>query len=72
MQLKLPIFVVQIANAAKNGIELRQNSIDAVRCSPATSYDDWQCHAASMKVTGTGRQVDRETDGWTGPHIESG
>ena len=49
----------------KNGEEFRQKSIGAVRCSQATSYDDWRRRAASMKLTGTdgqtGGQAGRQT-----------
>ena len=46
--LKSTIFVVQRAAAPKNGVEFRQKSIGAIRCSVATSYDDVRCCAMSV------------------------
>ena len=60
--LKSPIFVIQKADAPKNGIEFCQKSIGALRCSLATSCDEWRRRATSMKLTGIGRQ--------TGEHSE--
>ena len=42
------IFVVQRAAAPKNGVEFRQKSIGAIRCSVATSYDDVRRCAMSV------------------------
>ena len=36
-----------MAAAPKNGIEFRQKSIGAIRCSLATSYDGWRRRATS-------------------------
>ena len=47
--LKLPIFVVQKAAAPKNGVEFRQQSICAIICSLAMSYDDVQGHTTVLK-----------------------
>ena len=49
--------------APKNGVEFRQKSIGAVRCSLATLNKDWRCHSMSMKPTGTNGQTDRQMDG---------
>ena len=46
--LKSTIFVVQRAAAPKNGVEFRQKSIGAIRCSVATSYDDVRRCAMSV------------------------
>ena len=48
--LKLPIFVVQKAAPPKNGVEFRQMSIDVIKCSLTTSYDDMQHHATLPNV----------------------
>ena len=40
--LKLSIFIIQKAAATKNGVEFSQKSIDFIRCSQATAYDDVQ------------------------------
>ena len=47
--LKSPIFVVQKAAAPKNGVEFRQQSICAIRCSLAIAYDDTQRHTTGLK-----------------------
>ena len=57
-RLSSKIFVVQRAPALKNGVEFRQKSIDAFRCSLATSYVDWRRRMTSMKLTGTDRRTD--------------
>ena len=43
--------------APKNGVEFRQKSISAIRCSLATAYDDWRCCLTTLKLTGTDRQT---------------
>ena len=58
----------KIANQTKKGVGFCQKSIGAVGCSLATLYDDWRRRATSRKLTG----MDRQTDGRTGPRIESG
>ena len=47
--LKLPIFGVQKAATPKNGVEFRQQSSYAIRCSLAMSYEDVQRHATVLK-----------------------
>ena len=44
---KLKIFQTQ-KTLPKNGVEFRQKSIGAIRCSVATSYDDMRCCAMSV------------------------
>ena len=36
------VFVVQKANLSKNGIEFRERSIGAIKCSLSELKDDWQ------------------------------
>ena len=60
--IKLPIFVTQRAAAPKKWVEFRQKSILAFRCSLATSYNDWPHRVMTMKLTGTDRQTDGQTN----------
>ena len=67
--LKSSIFIVQRAAAPKNGIEFRQKSIGAVRCSLATSYDDWRRRATSILFSNETYTTDhrpRTHTCWTG------
>ena len=62
--LKLSIFVVQKASAPKNGVEIRQGSISAIRSSLATSYDVWRRRqfSTNQRPRNYLRYTDRQTE----------
>ena len=60
--IKLPVFVIQRAVAPKTVVEFHQKSTGALRCSLATSYNDWRRRVMTMKLTGTDRQTGGRTD----------
>ena len=62
--LKLPIFGVQKAATPKNGVEFRQKSIGAIRCSLATLYDHVRCHVTFLIHLLTDRRNVMYKDTW--------
>ena len=60
--IKLPDFVTHRAAAPKIGVEFHQKFIGALICSLGTSYDNWRCCVMTMKLTGTDRQTEGQTN----------